>query len=197
MGQMALVISSRAPSNLPRNTETNPEEKVMAIHILENKITGEHAKKLHINVSLIDAIRKIPNYAKFLKDVITKKKKLSKFETVALTEESSARLLKKLPPKLKDRGSFTLPISIGEVGFFNALCDTGASVNLMPLSIYKKLGLGEAKKTMMLLQLADRNIKFPRDKVEDVLIKSGKLVFSADFIILDRKEDKNISIILG
>jgi hypothetical protein len=154
-------------------------------------------RKLHINIPFVDAIRQIPSYAKFLKDMISKKKKLLEYETVALTEESSARLQKKLPPKLKDPGSFTLPISIGEAGTFNALCDTGASINLMPLSIFRKLGVGEAKATTVTLQLADRSLTHPRGIIEDVLIKVGKFIFPADFLILDIEEDRNIPIILG
>ncbi|XP_022888203.1 uncharacterized protein LOC111403812 [Olea europaea var. sylvestris] len=98
-------------------------------------------KKFQINVSFIDAILQIPSYKKFLKEMLTKKRKLPEFETVALTEESSARVHRKLPPKLKDPGSFTIPISIGNSYSINALCDTGASINLMSYSAYRKLGL--------------------------------------------------------
>ena len=78
---------------------------------------------------------------KFMKDILSRKKKLSDYETVALTEECSAILQNKLPPKLKDPGSFTIPCTIGEQFRGKALCDLGASINLMPLSVFKKLGL--------------------------------------------------------
>lgn len=121
--------------------------------------------------------------------MLTKIRKLSEFETVALTEESSARVQRNLPPKLKDPGSFTLPVSIGNSYSSNALYDTGASINLMSYSAYRKLGLGEVNSTSITLQLADRTITRPRGKVEDVLIKVGNLIFPVDFIVLDIPED--------
>ncbi|XP_065616476.1 uncharacterized protein LOC111986064 [Quercus suber] len=154
-------------------------------------------KQLHINIPLIEVLEQMPKYAKFLKDIISKKRKLEEHETVMLTEESSAILQKKLPPKLKDPGSFTIPCTIGKSYFDRALCDLGASINLMPLSIFKKLGLGEAKPTTISLQLADRSIKYPRGVIENVLVKVDKFIFPIDFIVLDMDEDKEIPLILG
>ncbi|KAL6553844.1 hypothetical protein OROMI_019517 [Orobanche minor] len=114
-----------------------------------------------------------------------------------LTEESSAIIQQKLPPKLKDPGTFTVPCTIGKINCGKALCDLGASINLMPLSIFQKLNMGEAKATTVSLQLADRSIKYPRGIIEDVLIKVDKFIFPADFIILDMEEDQDIPIILG
>ncbi|XP_061981416.1 uncharacterized protein LOC133701499 [Populus nigra] len=131
------------------------------------------------------------SYVKFLKDILSNKRKLEEYKTVALTEECNAILQKKLPPKLKDPGSFTIPCSIENSIFEKALCDLGASINLMPLSIFKKLGLGEAKPTTVILQLADRSLKHPRGIIEDVLVKVGKFIFPADFIILDMEEDND------
>lgn len=93
----------------------------------------------------------MPSYAKFLKDIISNKCKLEGHETVILTEECSARIQKKLLPKLKDSGSFTLPCTIGDCYFDKALCDLGTSINLMPLSIFRKLELEEAKVTTVTL----------------------------------------------
>ena len=152
-------------------------------------------KQLHINIPLIEALEQMPKYAKFLKDIISKKRKLEEHETVMLTEESSAILQKKLPPKLKDPGSFTIPCTIGKSYFDRALCDLGASINLMPLSIFRKLGLGEVKPTTISLQLADRSIKYPRGVIEDVLVKVDKFIFPADFIVLDMDEDEEIPLI--
>ncbi|XP_030924850.1 uncharacterized protein LOC115951859 [Quercus lobata] len=114
-----------------------------------------------------------------------------------LTEESSAILQKKLPPKLKDPGSFTIPCAIGKSYFDRALCDLGASINLMPLSVFRKLGLGEVKPTTISLQLANRSIKYPRGVIKDVLVKVDKFIFPADFIVLDMDEDEEIPLILG
>ncbi|KAL5579998.1 hypothetical protein UlMin_012440 [Ulmus minor] len=139
----------------------------------------------------------MPKYAKFLKDVLSNKRKFADSEKVMLTEECSAILQRKLPPKLKDPGSFTIPCTIGDFNFDKVLCDLGASVNLMPFSIFKKLGLGEVKPTLVSLQLADRSIKHPRGVVEDVLIKVDKFIFPADFIVLDMEEDREVPLILG
>ena len=154
-------------------------------------------KKLHINIPFADALQQMPSYVKFMKEILSNKRKLEDYETVCLTEECSAILQKKLPPKLKDPGSFTIPCMIGNSLFEKALCDLGASINLMPLSVYKKLGLGEAKPTTVSLQLADRSIKYPRGMIEDVLVKVDKFIFPVDFIVLDMEEDQDIPIILG
>ncbi|KAL5577804.1 hypothetical protein UlMin_019503 [Ulmus minor] len=154
-------------------------------------------KQLHINIPLVEALEQMPNYVKFMKDMLTKKRRFGEFETVALTRECSAVLQNKLPPKLKDPGSFTIPCSIGNQYFGKALCDLGASINLMPMSIFKKLGIGEARPTIVSLQLADRSIAHPEGKIEDVLVKVDKFIFPVDFIVLDYEADLEVPIILG
>ncbi|KAL5582009.1 hypothetical protein UlMin_014451 [Ulmus minor] len=154
-------------------------------------------KQLHINIPLVEALEQMPNYVKFMKDMLTKKRRFGEFETVALTRECSAVLQNKLPPKLKDPGSFTIPCSIGNQYFGKALCDLGASINLMPMSIFKKLGIGEARPTTVSLQLADRSIAHPEGKIEDVLVKVDKFIFPVDFIVLDYEVDLEVPIILG
>ncbi|XP_057249960.1 uncharacterized protein LOC104891359 [Beta vulgaris subsp. vulgaris] len=154
-------------------------------------------KQLHINIPFIDALMQIPSYSKLLKEIMSKKKKLEKYETIALSEECSAMIQKKLPPKLKDPGSFSIPCTIGDIKFSKALCDLGASVSLMPLSICKKLGLHNIKSTTVSLQLADRSIKYPIGILENVLIKVDKFIIPVDFIILDMDEDIEVPIILG
>ncbi|KAM6549146.1 hypothetical protein CsatB_020822 [Cannabis sativa] len=154
-------------------------------------------KRLHINIPFAEALEQMPRYVKFMKEILSKKRKMEDYETVALTEECSAILQKKLPPKLKDPGSFNIPFSIGGSVETKALCDLGASINLMPLSVFKRLGLGKAKPTTVTLQLADRSLTHPRGIIEDVLVKVGKFIFPADFLILDMEEDSTIPIILG
>ena len=119
-------------------------------------------KKLQINIPFVDALEQMPSYVKFMKEILSKKRKLSDFETVNLTEECSAILQRKLPQKLKDPGSFTMPCTIGNSIFEKALCDLGTSINLLPLSIFRRLGLGEARPTTVKLQLAYRSLKHPR-----------------------------------
>ena len=92
---------------------------------------------------------------------MSKKHKVEGFKMISLTEECSAIVQRKLPKKEKDPGSFTIPCTIGDTTLINALCDLGTSINLMPLSIFRKLGLQEAKPTTIVLQMADRSIAKP------------------------------------
>ena len=152
---------------------------------------------MHINIPFADALAQMPSYAKFLKEILGNKRKLEDYETVKLNEECSAIILNKLPPKLKDPRSFTIPCTIGNCHFDKVLCDLGASINLMPLSIMQKLGLEEPKPTNVSLQLANRSITYPRGIVEDVLVKVDKFIFPVDFIVLDMEEDHEVPLILG
>ncbi|KAL0454834.1 UNVERIFIED_CONTAM: hypothetical protein Slati_0822600 [Sesamum latifolium] len=154
-------------------------------------------KKIHVNIPLIDVLSQMSSSTKFLKGALSNKKKWEEGETVKLNEECSAILQNKLPPKLKDLGSFSIPCTIGNIDFDKVLCDLGASVNLMPYSIFEKLGMHELTPSIITLQLADRSIKYPRGIVEDVLVKVGKLIIPVDFIVLDMEEDKNMPLILG
>ncbi|XP_058733326.1 uncharacterized protein LOC131604928 [Vicia villosa] len=139
----------------------------------------------------------MPSYAKFLKDILSNKKKIVENETVTLSAECSAIIQNNMPPKLKDPGSFSIPCVIGKFVIDKALCDLGASVSLMPLSICEKLKLGELRPTRMSLQLADRSVKFPVGMLENVPVRIGQFYIPTDFIIMDIKEDPNIPIILG
>ena len=139
----------------------------------------------------------MPGYVKFMKDILSKKRKLGDYETITLSEECSAILQKKLPPKLKDPCSFTIPCAIRNAVFERALHDLGVSINLMSWSIFKKLKLGEARPTTVTLQQVDRSLTHPRGIIKDVLVKVDKFIFPVDFIILDMQEDKEVPIILG
>ncbi|KAK5813160.1 hypothetical protein PVK06_028607 [Gossypium arboreum] len=139
----------------------------------------------------------MPTYTKFLKEFLTNKRKFEDFSTVELNEECSAILQNKLPTKLKDPGSFTIPCLIGNLNVEKALADLGASINLMPYKMFKQLGLGEPKPTRMNIQLADRSVKYPRGIIEDVLVKVEKFIFLVDFVVLDMDEDVEVPLILG
>nr|XP_025685165.1 uncharacterized protein LOC112785958 [Arachis hypogaea] len=102
-----------------------------------------------------------------------------------------------IPPKLKDPGSFVVSCTIGKMTLDKALCDLGASINLMPLSMMRKLTIEELKPTRISLVMADRSIKTPNKIVENLLVKVGDFIFPADFVILDTEEERNNSIILG
>ncbi|GJX35270.1 reverse transcriptase domain-containing protein [Tanacetum coccineum] len=114
-----------------------------------------------------------------------------------MNERCSTVLLNKLPSKEKDPGSFTIPYDIGHLHINHALANLGASINLMPYTMYEKLGLGKPKPTRMSLELADRSIRYPRGIAENVLIKIDKFILPVDFVILDMREDSRILIILG
>ncbi|XP_070035509.1 uncharacterized protein [Nicotiana tomentosiformis] len=154
-------------------------------------------KQIHLNIPLVDMLREVPKYAKYIKDIVANKRRLIEFETGALTEECTSRIQYKLPQKLKDPGSFTIPVRIGEIDVGRALCDLGSSINLMSLSMFKQLGLGALRPTTVLLQLADISYVYPEGVIEDVLLQIGKFIFLADFITLDYEADELVPIILG
>ncbi|XP_026419384.1 uncharacterized protein LOC113315304 [Papaver somniferum] len=156
-------------------------------------------KKIHVNIPLIDAIRKVPKYARVLKYLCTNKKRLTDNEVMSVGENVSAILQKKFPPKCKDPGSFDIPVVIGNKRFGKAMLDLGASVNVMPASIYESLNLGPLKETRIVLELADRSNVYPRGIIEDVLVHGNKLVFPADFVVLemDSGSDTSITLLLG
>ncbi|KAK9665122.1 hypothetical protein RND81_14G091800 [Saponaria officinalis] len=116
--------------------------------------------------------------------------------TFNLSRECSAILLNKLPPKLDDPGSFSIPCSIGNGAITSALFDLGASVSLMPLSTSKRLNLPEFKPTRVSLQLADKSVKLPVGVCEDVPLAVGKLLIPCDFFVMDIPEDTHVPIIL-
>ena len=115
----------------------------------------EMFKKLELNIPFLEVIPQMSNYAKFLKELVANKKRLENYVMVPLTDECSAILLKKYPPKLKDPVSFVILCTFGKLANVDSLYDLGALVNLMPSSIYKRLGIGELTPTTVKLQLAD------------------------------------------
>ncbi|GJR53219.1 DNA-directed DNA polymerase [Tanacetum coccineum] len=133
----------------------------------------------------------------FYKESTNNQARLVEAYTVTMNERSFAVLLNKLPSKENDPGSFTIPCNIGHLHIDNSLADLGASISLLPYTMYEKLGLGELKPTRMSLELADRSIQYPQRIAEDVLIKIDKFVLPIDFVILDMREDSRIPIILG
>ncbi|CAJ2672483.1 unnamed protein product [Trifolium pratense] len=146
--------------------------------------------KLEMAIPLVEALEQMPSYAKFLKELLTKKRKPLDDEMVSMTEECSALIQRKLPQKKKDPGSFTIPCSIGTLTIEKALCDLGASINLMPLSMMKKIPGAVAKPTKMSLSLADRSVVHPEGILHDVLVKVAGFVFPADFVVLDIEETR-------
>ena len=130
----------------------------------------ELLRQVKVNIPLLDMIKHIPTYAKFQKDLCTVKRGLNEDKKAFLTEQVSAIKQCKTPMKYKDPGCPTISVNIGGTCVEKALLDLGASVNLLPYSVYKQLGLGELKPTTITLSLADRSVKIPKGTVEDVLV---------------------------
>ena len=169
-------------------------------HVKQTEIL-EVLREVKVNIPLLDMIKQVPTYAKFLKDLCTVKRSLNVNKKVFLTEQSSAIIGNKTPVKYKDPGCPTISVNIGGTSVEKALLDLGASVNLLPYSMYQQLGLGELKPTSITLSLADRSIKIPKGTIEDVLIQINNFYYPVDFVVLDTApssdEPNHVPIILG
>ncbi|XP_070039610.1 uncharacterized protein [Nicotiana tomentosiformis] len=141
----------------------------------------------------------MPAYTKFLKKILSKKRKIEETSVVKLTEHCSAILQNKFPQKSGDPGSFTIPCSLGTLNFDKSLYYYDASINLIPLSIYMKLEneLGEIRSAPISLQLIDQTTIIPEGIVEEVLVWVDKFVFPVDFIVVKMEENKEVPLILG
>ncbi|CAN6697905.1 unnamed protein product [Malus baccata var. baccata] len=189
------VSTNVVPSNAPfpsRFAQTKKDEA--------EKDILETLRKVQVNIPLLDAIKQVPRYAKFLKELCTTRKRISTKEVVKVGENVSAILQRKVPPKCKDPGSFTIPCVIGNTRFKSAMLDLGASINVMPYSIYVSMNLGELKHDGVIIQLADRSNAYPKGVLEDVLVQVDHLVFPADFYVLEMDESDHapsLPILLG
>nr|GEW60702.1 reverse transcriptase domain-containing protein [Tanacetum cinerariifolium] len=153
-------------------------------------------KQLHLNITLAEALVLMPKYQKMLKALLSNKEKLQELANTPLNENCSAVILKKLLEKLGDPGKFLIRCGFGELKC-KALADLGASINLMPLSVWKKLGLPDLIPTYMTLKLANRAICTPDGITKDVFILVGKFTFPADFVVVDYESDPRVPFILG
>ena len=145
----------------------------------------EVLRQVKVNIPLLDMIKQVPMYAKFLKDLCTVKRGFNVNKKAFLTEQVSAIIECKTPVKYKDPGCPTILVNIGGTSVEKALLNLGASVNLLPYSMYKQLGLGELKPTSITLSLAYSSIKIPKGTIEDVLIQVDKFYYPVDFVVLD------------
>ncbi|GJX24255.1 reverse transcriptase domain-containing protein [Tanacetum coccineum] len=143
------------------------------------------------------ALLLMPRFAPTIKSLLMNKEKLLELAKIPLNENCSAMLLKKLPEKLGDPGKFLIPCNFPGIEVCHALADLGASINLMPLSIWKKLSLPELTPTRMTLELADRSITYPKGLAEDVFVKVRKFHFPTDFVVVDFEADPRVPLILG
>ncbi|XP_009617231.1 uncharacterized protein [Nicotiana tomentosiformis] len=162
-------IETRLPPPFPQRQQKQKDDDMYKkfLNIL---------RQVHVNLPLVEVLQEVPKYARYLRDIVANKRRHTEFETVALTEECIARVQSKLPPKLKDPGCFTIPLSLRKQEVGRALCDLGASINLTPSSLFKKLGLGVLRPTTITLQLTDRSLVMPEGIIEDVLVQADEEV---------------------
>ena len=151
----------------------------------------ETFRKVEVNIPLLDAIKQIPRYAKFLKELCTHKRKLKGNERISMGRNVSALIGKFVPhilEKCKDPCTFCIACIIGNSKFENAMLDLGASVSVMPLSIFNSLSLGPLQPTGVVIQLANRSVAYPTGFIEDVLVRVGELIFLVDFYVLNMED---------
>ncbi|GKA46423.1 reverse transcriptase domain-containing protein, partial [Tanacetum coccineum] len=153
-------------------------------------------RELHFELSFADALLNMPKFSSMFKSLLNNKEKLSDLAKTLVNKNCSVVILKKLPEKLGDPGKFLIPCDFLELVECLALADLGASINLMPISIWKKLSLPELTPTQMILELADRSTTSPSGIVEDVFVKVGKFHFPADFVVVDYVVDPRFPLIL-
>ncbi|CAM8902659.1 unnamed protein product [Rhodiola kirilowii] len=149
-----------------------------------DKDVWELFSKVEINIPLLEAIKQIPKYAKFLKELCTNRRRGPRVDQELMSRNVSAVMQRKVPPKCGDPGTYTIPCTIGNIRIENCMLDLGASINVLPYSIYSCLRIGPLEPAGLTIQLADRSLKQPEGKIEDVLVQVGELVFPADFYVL-------------
>ncbi|GJS81978.1 reverse transcriptase domain-containing protein [Tanacetum coccineum] len=197
-----LSNSNQTSSSLPSNTIPNPRNEAKAITTrsgvsYDGPPIPPPVVEKESELSFADALIHMPKFAPMFKKMLNNKDKLIELTKTPLNENCSAVVLKKLPEKLGDPGRFLIPCDFSEFDSYLALADLGASINLMPLSIWKKLQLSGLTETKMVLELADRTISKPTGVAENVFVKVGKFYFPADFVVLDFIADPRVPLILG
>nr|GEY51781.1 reverse transcriptase domain-containing protein [Tanacetum cinerariifolium] len=190
------VVIPKAKANLPYPSRLAKEKIREKDDILAVKFI-EIFRDLHFELSFADAVVHMPKFALMFKKLLYNKNKLIELTKTSLNENCSAVVLKKLPEKLGDPGRFLIPCDFLEFDNCLALSDLGASINLMPLSIWKMHKLPTLNDTKMVLELADRTILKPTGVAENVFVKVGKFYFPADFVVLDFIADPRVPLILG
>ncbi|GKB51901.1 reverse transcriptase domain-containing protein [Tanacetum coccineum] len=193
---VAPVVTPVPKASIPFPSRRNDERRKEKANDQIEKFY-EIFRDLSFEISFTDALMLMPKFASTLKTLIGNKEKLSELARTPLNENCSAVILNKLPKKLGDPGRFLIPCEFTGITTCNALADLGASINLMPYSVWKSLSLPELTPTCMTLELADRSITEPIGIAEDVFINVGKFQFPADFVVVDFEPDPRVPLILG
>nr|GEV55412.1 reverse transcriptase domain-containing protein [Tanacetum cinerariifolium] len=189
------VLKTQPKPNVPYPSRLNDQK-------LREKVTNQIEKffqifhDLHFDISIADALLLMPKFASTIKSLLTNKDKLFKLAKVPSNENCLAMLLKKLPEKLGDPDKFLIPCDFSRMDVCHALANLDAGINLMPLSIWKKLSLPKLTPTRMTLELADRSITLPKGVAEDVFIKVEKFHLPTDFMVVDFEVDPRVPLIL-
>jgi hypothetical protein len=192
-----------APAEAPKSKTSIPYPSRLAEQKLREKASHQMDKffqifqELHFDISFADAIMLMPKFASTIKSLLSNKEKLFEMAKTPLNENCSAVLLKKFPEKLGDHGKFLIPCVFPGMVKCVALANLGASINLMPHSVWKKLSLPELTPTCMTLELADHSISHPLGIAEDVIVKVGEFHFPADFVVVDFDADQKVPLIVG
>ncbi|GJY67972.1 reverse transcriptase domain-containing protein, partial [Tanacetum coccineum] len=148
-------------------------------------------KQLRLEIGLKDALVEMPKFNKWLSSLLRNKEKLEEIAITTVNAECSAIIMNRVPEKLEDPGKFLIPCALQELDRTSALADSGASINLLPHSIYKKLGLEALTPTRMTLELANRSISHPMGIAEDVVVRVDGFTFLADFVKLTLRVGKD------
>ncbi|XP_070007075.1 uncharacterized protein [Nicotiana sylvestris] len=192
---MPETVVPKSKAHLPRPPPPYPQKLAKQKYENQFKMFIDMMKSFSINVPLVEALKQMLGYAKFMKDLVTKKRSMD-CETIKMTHQVSA-IVHSMDPKLEDPGAFTIPCTIGSADFAKALCNLGTSINLMPYLVFKTLGIRQLRPTSIRLQMADRTMKRPLGIINDVLVRVDKFILSADFVILDYEVNYEVMIILG
>ncbi|GJS29235.1 reverse transcriptase domain-containing protein [Tanacetum coccineum] len=194
----SLIILEQNPHQpkIPYPSRLN-KEKLQDIVDIQIHSFLQMFKKIYFNISFAKDLAHMPKFAKMVKDLLTNKEKLIEMGNTPLNENCSAVLLKKLLEKHGDTWRFLIPCDFYGFESCMALADLGASINLMPLSVWKKLSLPELSPTRMTLELATRTVAYPSGIAEDVFVQLGKFTFPVDFVVVDYDVDPRVPLILG
>ncbi|GKA30071.1 reverse transcriptase domain-containing protein [Tanacetum coccineum] len=190
------VVMPRTKTTLPYPSRVNKEKTREKDDLLALKFM-ELFQNLHFELSFADALLHMPKIALMFRKLLNNKDKILDLTKTPVNENCSAVILKTFPEKLGDPGRFLIPCDFPELDECLALADLGASINLMPLSVFEKLNLQRLTKTRMILELADRSISTPTGIAEDVFVKVGTFYFPADFVVVDYDADPRVPLILG
>nr|GEZ98748.1 hypothetical protein [Tanacetum cinerariifolium] len=184
------------PPGVDKEAEVTKDTELPSTEDIQPSIVQVQEEPIE-NLSFADALVHMPKFAPMFKKLLNNKNKLIELTKTPLNENCSALVLKKLPEKLGDPGRFLIPCDFSEFDNCLALADLGASINFMPLSIWKKLRLPTLNDTKMVLELANRTISKPTGVAENVFVKVGKFYFPADFVVLDFIADPHVPLTLG